>query len=331
MARVFVLTTAPRFDPQTYRGSDELRRFLAAADRDQFGVHRLVNDPRQADLVLFIDSARPDLCDIREHPLYRANVERTFLVHHGDRILPFVPGVYTCAERGFSGIARTKTGGYSTVVEDERFVYSPISADAPYLFSFIGSSITAPVRRSIVRLQHPRCMVKDTSEGNAWQLRDRSASRSDDPYVDIMRRSSFVLCPRGYGSSSYRVFEALKMGRVPVVLSDAWIAPVGPDWDACAVFVQEAEVEQIPYLLEPLEGNAAAMGLAARRTWEDWFGPNVVFHRIVEWCLDLLKERRAPERLARHAVQLMRVRRFIEKMSRSTENAVTRFVAKIAM
>ena len=36
-------------------------------------------------------------------------------------ILPFVPGVYTCAERGFSGIGRTKTGGYLTVIEDERF------------------------------------------------------------------------------------------------------------------------------------------------------------------------------------------------------------------
>src|SRR5262245_24930510 len=120
VARVFALTTAPRFDPQTFCGSDELRRFLAAAGRDRFGAHRLVDDPRQADLVLFIDSARPDLRDIRKHPFYRENVERTFLVHHGDRILPFLPGVYTCAEHGFSG-GRTKTGGYLTVMEDERF------------------------------------------------------------------------------------------------------------------------------------------------------------------------------------------------------------------
>jgi Exostosin family len=312
VARVLALTTAPRFDPQTYRGSGELCRFLAAAGRDRFGTHQLVEDPRLADLILFIDSARPDLRDIREHPFYRENVERTFLVHHGDRILPFLPGVYTCSEHGFSG-GRTKTGGYLTVIEDERFAYSPIDGDPSYLFSFIGSSITAPVRRSIVRLQHPRCVVQDTGDGR--QLKGDLASHCGDGYVDIMRRSSFVLCPRGYGSSSYRLFEALKMGRVPVVLSDAWIAPVGPDWGACAVFVREAEVEQVPHLLERLEGNAAAMGMAARRTWEDWFGPNVVFHRIVEWCLELLAERWVPERLARHAVQSMRARRLIERVA----------------
>jgi len=104
------------------------------------------------------------------------------------------------------------------------------------------------------------------------------------------------------------------MGRVPVVLSDAWIAPVGPDWNACAVFVREMDVEQVPHLLECLAGNAAAMGLAARRTWEEWFGPNVLFHRTVEWCLELRGERLMPERFARHMVQLMRARRFSETM-----------------
>jgi hypothetical protein len=303
VARVFVLSTAPQFDPKTSLGSDELRRFITAAELDKFGAHQLIDDPRQADIVLFIDSARPDLRDIREHPLYRGNVEKTFVVHYGDRILPFVPGVYACAEHGFSGAGRTRTGGYLTVTEDERFVYSSVDPKPSYLFSFVGRSITAPVRRSILGLQHPRCMLKDTSE-----------VRCGDGYVEIMRRSSFVLCPRGYGSSTYRFFEALKMGRVPVVLSDAWVAPVGPDWASCAVFVPEADVERLPHLLERLEGNAAAMGLAARRTWEDWFGPNVVFHRIVEWCLDLRKARWLPERLARHAVQLMRARRFIERV-----------------
>ena len=144
-------------------------------------------------------------------------------------------------------------------------------------------------------------------------MRGDLASHCGDAYVDVMRRSLFILCPRGYGSSSYRFFEALKIGRVPVVLSDAGFPPVGPDWGTCAVFIREAEVEQIPHVLERLEENAAAMGLAARRTWEDWFGPHVVFHRIVEWCLELLRERWVAERFARHAVQLMRARRLIER------------------
>ena len=57
-------------------------------------------------------------------------------------ILPFVPGVYTCAERGFSGIGRTKTGGYLTVIEDEQFESFLGSQSPPgsiLLFDFIGA------------------------------------------------------------------------------------------------------------------------------------------------------------------------------------------------
>lgn len=52
----------------------------------------------------------------------------------------------------------------------------------------------------------------------------------EDEYFRNMRRCKFVLCPRGGGLSSYRVFEAIQCERVPVIFADTWSAPF-PDLD----------------------------------------------------------------------------------------------------
>lgn len=48
-----------------------------------------------------------------------------------------------------------------------------------------------------------------------------------DRFVDVMERSVFSLCPRGYGATSFRICEALQHGSIPIyVYDDYWF----PDW-----------------------------------------------------------------------------------------------------
>jgi hypothetical protein len=43
-------------------------------------------------------------------------------------------------------------------------------------------------------------------------------------YLDIMRHSLFSLCPRGYGKTSFRIYEALMCKSIPVyIYDDPWI------------------------------------------------------------------------------------------------------------
>jgi hypothetical protein len=135
-----------------------------------------------------------------------------------------------------------------------------------------------------------------------------SSPLSQSDYTRIMIESRFVLCPKGLGSSTWRLFETLKAGRVPVIISDAWIPPLGPEWERFAVFVRESRIAEIPRLLEALEPRAVEMGLAARTAWEDWFSGSVVFHRSVEWCLQLLQSRPFPEKWCARYIQLRRFR-----------------------
>ena len=90
-------------------------------------------------------------------------------------------------------------------------------------------------------------------------------------YWSIMARSQFVLCPRGYGSSSFRLFEAMQCGRAPVIVSDAWVPPAGPDWSAFSLRIPERKLAQIPQILAQHEDEAARMGELARKAWQQWF------------------------------------------------------------
>lgn len=51
-----------------------------------------------------------------------------------------------------------------------------------------------------------------------------SESAGFDSFKDIMERSVFSLCPRGYGKTSFRINESLNLGSIPVYIYDEpWI------------------------------------------------------------------------------------------------------------
>jgi hypothetical protein len=119
--------------------------------------------------------------------------------------------------------------------------------------------------------------------------------------------ASLFFCPRGYACSTWRLFETLKAGRAPVIISDQWIPPQGPDWERFSVRIKESEVALIPKVLERYESEAELMGHQVRTAWDEWFSKETVFHRIIEWCLRI-QERTVHSAVADLApyVQLLR-------------------------
>lgn len=71
-------------------------------------------------------------------------------------------------------------------------------------------------------------------------------------FVEVTSRSVFALCPRGYGPTSYRLYEALALGAVPVYVwaELEWLPWQDElDWDDLAVRVHIDDVARIPELL----------------------------------------------------------------------------------
>jgi hypothetical protein len=314
MAHVVLLSATPA-DDQTPDHLAPLRDMQKRAACDRRGVHRLTSSPEEADVILFVESygAGWHFERVRRHPFTRRYREKCFLFCSNPYVIPFLPGIYTARDQRWSS-RRTISGFHLGAAENEFATFIPPVADLPYLYSFVGSMENATVRRDLMTLKHPRGFIQDTSAEFARVLQRamNAAERRDyhRRYADITKASKFVLCPRGLSVSSIRLFETMKMGRVPVILSDGWVEPPGPAWDKFALRVREADFALLPQLLEEREGEAVAMGEWARRELLEWVAEETAFHTAVEWCLRIKAERRVPEQLRRWPVYLQYLRPF---------------------
>lgn len=292
MASVHVLSAAPggSADPKARLDLDQM---LASGRADTFGTHGMVDDPALADLILFVEtsgSAGYYFEAVRRHPVYRRYKAKCYLLSSTDRVIPFLPGVFASIERRWYWPSWTRAGHYLGVSEKPGLQYDP-EATPIRLYSFVGTAAAHPVRSRILQLDHADGQVFDAGaealEVAAGKRPAPSPSEYLERYARSIHESAFVLCPRGGGTSSFRLYETMMLGRVPVIVSDQMVMPIGPRWDDFALRVPESDVDRIPAVLEERRDQAVAMGSLAREAWLHWFSPQVGFHRTVEWCLEL--------------------------------------------
>lgn len=68
-----------------------------------------------------------------------------------------------------------------------------------------------------------------------------------DNFVQHLIRNTYIVCPRGYENFSFRVYEALRYGRVPVIIDTDMMMPEQVPWDRVAIRIS---YEKLPYLQE---------------------------------------------------------------------------------
>jgi hypothetical protein len=253
-------------------------RFERLAELDSVGEHRLEPDPARADGILFVDlqqhPADPYLETLRRHPLVGRWAEKVYVYDERDFPVFTFPGAYVSAKASWAGRRIAAGAPYPSLPKSLRRNTDP-SPDL--LFSFMGSR-THRVRERVLGLKHQRGLLEDTTAPVHAPTRGMGAPL--DEYARVIARSKFVLCPRGHGPSSFRLYETLWAGRVPVVISDAWVPPPRIDWSRCVVRVPEREVSDIPARLErcePAWGDMVAAGsevtrahLAEDRLWHHY-------------------------------------------------------------
>ena len=262
--------------------------------------HRLTDDPSDAEIILFSSGGpEPLFGSITHSEEYRRHPAKCFVFDQADHPLALLPGVYASIEKSWYDPRWTRSGFYVHIDEEHRFHVQPWQEEMPYLFSFVGSCSNAPVRTRLRALDDPRGRVVDTSGQvtPAYTTGDADAIRRlNQSYTDTVRESRFVLCPRGVGCSSQRIFEVMRMGRAPVILADEWVPPVGPEWERFSVTIPEADVLELPRLLASRESDAREMGIVARQQWERWFAPPVLFDTVADWCLDIQRAGKCGDR-----------------------------------
>ncbi len=275
---------------------NEYRRLKTCLSSDRFGVHAAADDPDEADVIVFAELGNW-AGNVQDHllrdPIYRRFADKS--VHFNPRLKapPITPGIYGSAPRAWCAPGYASTSHYLETALERDFITAEPFKEASLLYSFRGSSNTWIGRREILSIQDERADLVDTAK----------AAKADgeeyrDHFVRSIANSKFVICPRGTGPASLRVFEVLRAGRVPVVVADDWLPPRGPDWESCALFVRESDVGELPDLLRRNEHRAEEMASEALRVHNDWFAADVSFHRVVEWSIDILSESGSSEAIS---------------------------------
>ena len=268
------------------------------------GRHELIDDPQRAEMVLLAGDFE-SYAEVRENTLLRRYPEKTFAYSEIDALVPYVRGVYgSAAKPRFFDLRRTQSNIYFSrygSAHNPEIRYRP---DEPkrWLFCFRGRS-DCRVRADLLShdFGRPDVQVQETESYIHWQHGALGEGNARKDYADLLAQSHFALCPRGMGFGSIRLFEVMEMGVPPVLLADRYALPPGPAWDSFLVQVPESDVPSLPRILEPLVPQSWRRGELARKAWEQFFAPPVVFDRMIEQILEIRRSSLVPERWFRIA------------------------------
>ncbi|MBC8101368.1 MAG: exostosin family protein [Cytophagales bacterium] len=248
----------------------------------------MATSPREAEIILFIEPHGRKTADyvtrLLGNALIRDYPEKCFTFDSQPEPTGLLPGVYASLPRRRLNPARYRPGSYLFMPNE---VYlrpgtDPESAHPPYLFSFRGSRRSNLIRGALLDagFEGPEITITETHQwfDHGQEEKDRYGKEIED--------SKFVLCPRGIATSSYRMYETMAQGRVPVILSDAWAAPEGVAWGECALWVAEDRIAELPEILRRQEPEWRTLGRRARQEWERRFHPDIALY----WTLRSIEE-----------------------------------------
>jgi len=71
-------------------------------------------------------------------------------------------------------------------------------------------------------------------------------------FCSILMQSTFTLCPRGFGPTSFRIQEALQYGSIPVYISDEFIIPHNILFDQYGVLIQAKYAHRVHEILSAI-------------------------------------------------------------------------------
>ena len=121
----------------------------------------------------------------------------------------------------------------------------------------------------------------------AQQMGPEVVSRSQLEFLQNLLESDYILCARGNGNYSFRLYEALACGRIPLFIDTDCVLPFdfAIDWKRFGVWVDQVDDPHLRSVADRVaEFHASISGeefeelqVACRRLWEEWLSPEAFF------------------------------------------------------
>ena len=266
------------------------------AHADAESLTLLTEDPARADCILFVENhpdQDPYFFRVLRSPLYRQHKRKCVLYHDADQSVTSLPTISPSVERWQFRRDSKRSVHYIARKCENVAVNSTaprLTDERRYLCSFVGSSETHAVRKRLLHAPIEGAFFRDTAGQRAWHMSAEQKARYEAEYLNVVLESHFILCPRGIGPCSYRLFESLQLGRAPVIIADEWVEIEGIDWSSFSIRVAERDLGKLEQILNARKHDAVEMGRMARRVWEQHISPAASLRTLAHAAFAVLEK-----------------------------------------
>jgi glycosyltransferase involved in cell wall biosynthesis len=125
---------------------------------------------------------------------------------------------------------------------------------------------------------------------NDYFLHETISNKFTDIDTQIFRylinNSIFTLCPRGYGPTSFRLYESIQMKSIPIYISDKFWLPYENEikWSKFALCINENQINNIPQIVDNIikEKKYEEMIKEGQHIYEKYFTWDSIIKNIVK-------------------------------------------------
>jgi hypothetical protein len=252
----------------------EWEKLLDEASGHNTATCAIVHNRQSSDAIIL--SSEPAFPFLKKLSPLRQEDVSTFVWDRSDHPVGRMSGLYCSLPKTTFATGRHHTFCYPITYNELIEPFSP--ADARYDYGFMGG-ITAPLRRKILDhlSSHNRLKGLIKIQGGPWdRMFDRTGVAAKVEYAENIRLSKFVICPRGNGVGSVRLFEVMKAGRVPVIISDNYVLPAGVDWESCSIVVKEGNIANLSEIIARELPRWEILSVNAASTWKTFFSASAL-------------------------------------------------------
>lgn len=240
------------------------------------------NDPSTADRIIFIDLHQAHHLDVRKtivyHPLFTEHRHKILVWNEKDRPMFDVRGLYVNVPQSLKQDPTIVPIPYLFVPADSLFHGTNFSKAGRIVKCTYRGSNTHKCRRQLTTINLPDYSLIDSTQSNSIPKCE---------YLTELDHSVHAVCPRGHGLTSFRLYEVMARGCLPVIIADGWVPPKGIAWDRFCTFVKESNIESLPNLLSCSETELVSMQESLRREFNAYLAPGVRMNYFLKQISDV--------------------------------------------
>jgi len=184
---------------------------------------------------------------------------------------------------GFCGLAKTMSAkNYPKLLA--YYTYNLINLGYPDVSPYSGEALRINAMEKLDN--QPGIKTNYIVRKDSIFLGNQNASRAKyrQEYIDNLVSSDYVICCRGSANTSYRLYETLCVGRIPIFINTDCGLPYDfiVDWKKYFVWVEEEELDRLPEKVLEFHNRLSdaefvELQKELRQLWLKWLSPEGFF------------------------------------------------------